>query len=94
VSLTGARVDATNTDLKRGQQIELSVHTGDEQHKLNAEVVRVRPGSSGNSVALRFLPGQRETLGALALYVLNGRVRPERTPRQRRRLPSREAAAA
>jgi len=94
VSLTGARVDATNTDLKRGQQIELSVHTGDEQHKLNAEVVRVRPGSAGNSVALRFLPAQRETLGALALYVLNGRVRPERTPRQRRRLSSREAAAA
>jgi cellulose synthase (UDP-forming) len=96
VSLTGARVEATATDLQRGQQIELALRAGETPHVLKAEVVRVRPQSGNDSIALRFLPGQRATVGAVALYLLNGHVRPERTPRERastRTTPGRVAAA-
>jgi cellulose synthase/poly-beta-1,6-N-acetylglucosamine synthase-like glycosyltransferase len=94
VSLTGARVESPVANLQRGQQITLSVPAGDETYELKAEVVRVWPGSIANAVALRFSPGQRQALGAIALYVLNGRIRPEHTPRQRGRKASRQIAAA
>jgi hypothetical protein len=92
-SLTGARVESTMFGLRRGQQIDLMIQAGYDAHTLRAEVVRVRPTMGSNSVALRFLPGQRVALGAVALYVLNGRVRPERQPKQRAR-PRRARAIA
>ena len=95
VSLTGARVESTVAGLERGQRIDLVVKADETSHALKAEVVRVRPVAGVNVVALRFLPGQRPTLGAVALYILNGRIRPERTPRLRpARRPAAEVAAA
>jgi len=95
LSLTGARVESAATGLSDGQQLDLVVKAGDTRHVLHAEIIRVRPSEGANSVALRFQPGQRETLGAVALYLLNGRIRPERTPRQKpSRKPAGEAAAA
>ena len=95
ISLTGARVEAATTNLQSGQQIELTVPTGETSHALKAEVIRARPQAGNDMIALRFLPGQRVTIGAIALYVLNGRIRSEpasQAPRTRG-TPS-EAAAA
>jgi cellulose synthase (UDP-forming) len=95
VSLTGARVESYAADLRRGQAIDLTVHAGDTPYLLKAEVIRVRETEGAKAVALRFLPGQRVTLGAVALYILNGRIRPERAPKQRpRRKATRTEAAA
>ncbi len=95
VSLTGARVESSMTGLQRDQQIDLTIQAGYDAFALKAEVIRVRPAVGTNVVALRFLPGQRITLGAVVLYVLNGRIRPERTPRRRaRNEPVPEVAAA
>ena len=96
VSLTGARVESYATSVGRGQRLDLTILAGDVPHSLQAEVIRVRPTAGPNSVALRFLPGQRVTLGAVALYILNGRIRPERKPKTRRRrsAAAKEVAAA
>ena len=94
-SLTGARVESSINGLQRSQQVDLIIHAGEESHALKAEVVRVRPEAGTNVVALRFPPGQRVVLGAVALYLLNGRVRPEKVPvRTPRTRPQSEAAAA
>jgi cellulose synthase/poly-beta-1,6-N-acetylglucosamine synthase-like glycosyltransferase len=84
VSLTGARVESPVAALQRDQVIGLTIQTGDESHTLKASVVRVRPGMGSNNVALRFLPGQRATVGAIALYILNGRTKPVATPKRHR----------
>jgi hypothetical protein len=96
VSLTGALVESYAADLERGQTIDLTVLAGETPYHLKAEVIRVRETQGTKAVALRFLPGQRDTLGALALYILNGRIRPERAPKQRprRKATRREVAAA
>jgi cellulose synthase/poly-beta-1,6-N-acetylglucosamine synthase-like glycosyltransferase len=95
VSLTGARVEANAEGLQDGEQTELMVQAGYDAHTLKAEVVRVWSANDATSVALRFLPGQRVALGAVVLYVLNGRIRPERRPRQRQTgRPSTQVAAA
>ncbi len=72
LSFTGARVESGATALQRGQKVSLLIRAADTEHRLEAEVIRVRPGSGRNDVALRFLGGQRGTVGALALIVLNG----------------------
>jgi cellulose synthase/poly-beta-1,6-N-acetylglucosamine synthase-like glycosyltransferase len=96
VSLTGARVESSASGLQHDQRVDLVLQAGDAKHSLQAEVVRVRPIAGTNNVALRFLPGQRATVGAVALYVLNGRIKPVTTSQRpvARQAPASRTAAA
>ncbi|HWC30352.1 MAG TPA: PilZ domain-containing protein, partial [Dehalococcoidia bacterium] len=85
LSFTGARIESGAATLQRGQKVVLSIRAGDTEHRLETEVIRVRAAAGRNDIALRFLHGQRGTIGALALVVLNSayvrttgaRIRPQ-----------------
>jgi cellulose synthase (UDP-forming) len=83
LSLTGARVEAGARQLERGQKLALVIRAADTEHRLETEVIRVRPSQARSDVALRFLKGQRGRIGALALMVLNANY--VGTPSVRRR---------
>ncbi|HEY7467728.1 MAG TPA: glycosyltransferase [Dehalococcoidia bacterium] len=95
LSLTGARVEAGAARLERGKKVSLVIRAADIEHRLEAEVIRVRPGPARSDVALRFLKGQRGTVGALALMVLNSAyVRPANVRRRPQPRPLKERIAA
>jgi cellulose synthase/poly-beta-1,6-N-acetylglucosamine synthase-like glycosyltransferase len=83
LSFTGARIDSGAAKLERGQEVSLVIRAGDTAHRLESEVIRVRDASGRRDVALRFLHGQRGTVGALALIVLNGGALQRPSPRRR-----------
>ena len=64
------------------------IRAADTEYKLESEVIRVRGSAGRNDVALRFLHGQRGTVGALALIVLNGAAIKQTNPRRRRQTRS------
>jgi len=72
LSFTGARVESGAAAWQRGQPVRLVIRAAETEHTLQTEVIRVRAVSGRNDIALRFLKGQRGTVGALALIVLNG----------------------
>ena len=88
LSFTGARVESGAASLERGQKVSLVIRAADTEYKVESEVIRVRGSSGRNDVALRFLHGQRGTVGALALIVLNGAVIKQTNPRRRRQTRS------
>jgi cellulose synthase (UDP-forming) len=96
LSFTGARVESGAGSLERGQKLLLTIRAGDTEYRLQSEVIRVRGATGRHDVALRFLRGQRGTVGALALVVLNSTyVRQSAARRHTPRRPSNlERAAA
>jgi hypothetical protein len=67
--------------LERGQKVSLVIRAADKEYRLESEVIRVRNSAGRNDIALRFLHGQRGTIGALALVVLNGGAMKQTRPR-------------
>jgi cellulose synthase (UDP-forming) len=95
LSSTGARVEGSAMALDRGQKVSLVIRAADTEHRLEAEVIRVRSGVARRDVALRFLKGQRGIVGALALMILNSAyVRPASARRRAQPRPAAEHAAA
>jgi cellulose synthase (UDP-forming) len=81
LSFTGARVESGSTTLERGKKVSLVIRAADKEYRLESEVIRVRNSAGRNDIALRFLHGQRGTIGALALVVLNGGAMKQTRPR-------------
>jgi cellulose synthase (UDP-forming) len=95
LSSTGARVEGGTTALERAQKVSLVIRAADTEHRLEAEVIRVRSGAGRHDVALRFLRGQRGIVGALALMILNSAyVRPAGVRRRAQPRPATQRAAA